>query len=206
MHDRNKRSHTSSTLYTHQGVVGDEDELTDTLISAESSINGRNIILERCQLDRSRVKAARHLRMIRCALRVVDAANSDLDQNGWKDVTVTESRFTGAKLNGSILTDVSFTASLMNLMQIQNAKMKNVRFEQCDLRGAYFNGSSMPGTVFEGSNLTAADFSGADITGSDLRRAIIEDIHIAPDQLRNVIVTSDQALYLTRLFGLDVRE
>ncbi|MCO5223794.1 MAG: pentapeptide repeat-containing protein [Thermomicrobiales bacterium] len=64
----------------------------------------------------------------------------------------------------------------------------------------------MPGTIFEGSNLTGADFSGADITGSDLRRAIIEDIHIASDQLRNVIVTSDQALYLTRLFGLDVRE
>lgn len=196
----------SRTLYTHVGVVGDEDEIVGALISEENEINGHHIVLDGCRLERARVITAPYARILKSGLHIVDAANANLEQNGWKDVTVAGSRFTGARLNGSVLTGVKFTECRMNLMQIQNTKMKRVRFEQCDLRGAFFNGTSMPGTVFEGSNLTGADFSLADITGSDLRRAIIEDIRIAPDQLSKVIVSSDQAIYLARLFGLDVRE
>lgn len=203
---RPKQTAVISTLYTIEGAIGDEDELESTLITSESEINGHHIVLDTCQVDRARIIAASHIRLTRSTLRVVDAANADIEQSGWRDVTVSESRLTGAKLNGSVLSNVVFMETRMNLMQIQNAKMKNVRFERCDLRGAYFNGSSLPGTIFEGSNLTGADFSGADITGSDLRRAIIEDIRIAPDQLNKVIVSSDQALYLARLFGLDVQE
>lgn len=94
----------------------------------------------------------------------------------------------------------------MNLMQSQVSTLQEVRFEQCHLRGAYFNGCDMSGTVFEGSDLTGADFSGAVIVGCDFRRATIEDIRVAPEQMTGVIVTSDQALYLARLFGLDIQE
>lgn len=94
----------------------------------------------------------------------------------------------------------------MNLMQCQLSTLQGVRFEQCDLQGAYFNGSNLSGTRFAGSDLTGADFSGAVLTGCDFRRATIQDIRVAPEQLRGVIVTSDQALYLARLFGLDIQE
>lgn len=206
MHRKRKRPLPESVLYTHVGTIGDEDEIESAFISIDYPINGHHIVLERCRIERPQIIYAPHIRMLKCSLTGVDAANANIEEAGWKDITVSESRFTGVRLNGSVLTDVTFVESRMDLIQIQNAKLKNVRFEQCDLRGAFFNGCSMSGTVFAGSNLTGIDFSGADINGSDLRRAIIEDIRIAPDQLTKVIVTSDQALYLARLFGLDVRE
>ena len=61
-------------------------------------------------------------------------------------------------------------------------------------------------TIFDSCDLTEADFSQADITGSDLRRSRIEGIRIGPEQLRGVIVTHDQALYLAGLLGLVIQD
>ncbi|MCA9832833.1 MAG: pentapeptide repeat-containing protein [Thermomicrobiales bacterium] len=206
MHQKSKRSIALGTLYTHEGVVGDETEIDAAHITDDSAIAGRFIVIEGSLIERVHVGDCPNLRLTRCELRTVDAANADIENAGWRDLRISDSRFTGARLNNAVMSKVSFTQSRMEMMQLQNAKLKGVRFEQCDLRGAFFNGTNMPGTILEGSNLTGADFSTANITGSDLRRAIIEDIRIAPDQLTKVIVSSDQAIYLARLFGLDVRE
>ena len=141
-----------------------------------------------------------------CQWKMVDAANADMERSGWRESEVVDSRFTGASINWAHVAKTGFIACKLNLLQCQMAKLQDVRFEQCDLRGAYFNNSAMPGTVFVGSDLTGADFSGATITGCDFRRANIEDIRVAPEQMAGLIVTSDQALYLTRLFGLDIQE
>lgn len=196
----------SSLLYTHDGELGDESEFENTSLSAGSLINGRSIVLEQCQVNRTRIVHAHGIRLTSCALETVDAANAVFDESGWRDVIVRESRWTGAQINFTHVAAVTFEHCQMNHTQLQECTMKNTRFENCDLRGAFFNGSKMMGTVFSGSNLTGADFSRAEITGSDFRRANIEDIRIAPEQLQDVIVTQDQALYLGRLFGLDVRE
>ena len=196
----------SRLLYTHYEEVGNETEVVDTRFESGSLINGRSVVLEYCQLNRTRIIHAAAIRFTKCELETVDAANAVLDESGWNQVRVHESRWTGAQLNFAHMADVMFDQCQMNHAQLQECTLKNTRFEHCDLRGAYFNGSKMEGTVFAGSNLTGADFSRADITKCDFRRANIEEIRIAPDQLRGVIVTQDQALYLARLLGLDVRE
>lgn len=193
-------------LYTHVDVVGDESEFHLTKFEAGSEIDGRSVVLDECVLNRTRLLRAPAVRVQQSHLEVVDAANANLDESGWRDVRVHESRFTGAQINFAHMIRTVFDTSLMDHCQLQECTLKGVSFLNCDMRGAYFNGSQMQGTVFEGSNLAGADFSRAVISKCDFRRTNIEDIRIAPDQLRGVIVTPDQALYLARLLGLDVRE
>ena len=196
----------SRLLYTHSDEVGGETEFETTRFETGSLINGRSVVLEYCQLNRTKIIHAPAIRLTKCELETVDAANAVLDESGWNNVRVHESRWTGAQMNFAHMTDVMFDQCQMNHAQLQECTLKNTRFEHCDLRGAYFNGTKLQGTVFAGSNLNGADFSRADITKCDFRRASIEEIRIAPEQLQGVIVTQDQALYLARLLGLDVRE
>lgn len=203
---RRKPIHAASLLYTQGSETGDEAEHHLTRFEPGSVINGRGVVLEECSLNRTRILQAPAFRVQRTDLEVVDAANANLGESGWRDTRIHESRFTGAQLNFTHMIRTEFDACQMNHVQLQECTLKEVRFDNCDLRGAYFNGSQMQGTVFEGSNLAGADFARAVIAECDFRRTNIEDIRISPDQLRGVIVTADQALYLARLFGLDVRE
>lgn len=204
---RDKRSKLDrSLLYTQQGEVSDDAELYRAALGNDVVISGSGVTMHLCDLRRSTITSAPAIQIRESSLKTVDAASADLERSGWSDCKVAESRFTGARLNSAHIRRCTFSECRMNLMQSQVSTLQEVRFEQCDLRGAYFNGTDMPGTVFEGSDLTGADFSGAVITGCDFRRATIEDIRVAPEQMTGVIVTSDQALYLARLFGLDIQE
>lgn len=201
-----KTSTRNSLLYTHEGGVGDDAELTMSALGANVILEGSGIGLQQCTLSQSTVRSAIGIQVRQCHWKIVDAANADMERSSWRESEISESRFTGARLNSSHLAKCTFVGCRMNLLQCQLATLQDVRFEQCDLRGAYFNRSVLSGTVFEGSDLTGADFSGATITGCDFRRATIEEIRVAPEQMTGVIVTADQALYLARLFGLVIRE
>jgi uncharacterized protein YjbI with pentapeptide repeats len=196
----------ASLLYTFRGRVGDDEDLCLALLGADVIIDGRGSSLQQCALSLSMIRNAEGIQVRGCRWQTVDAANAELDRSGWRDSEIVGSRMTGARINSAHLGKCRFVACKMHLLQCQLSTLIDVRFEQCDLRGAYFNGSAMSGTVFEGSDLTGADFSGATITGCDFRRATIDDIRVAPEQMSGVIVTSDQALYLARLFGLDIQE
>ncbi len=196
----------SRFLYTHKDGVGDESELHLAAVGSEVIIVGSGVLLEQCVLNQSTVLGAPGVQVRQCNWNTVDAANADMERSGWRDTEIIDSRFTGARLNSSHITRCAFVRGKMNLLQCQMATLQGVRFEDCDLRGAFFNRTTMAGTVFVGSNLSRADFSGAGIAGCDFRRANIEDIRVAPEQLTGVIVTADQALYLARLFGLDIQE
>jgi uncharacterized protein YjbI with pentapeptide repeats len=194
------------TLYTVSGRVGPESDLVNAALVEDSVLAGTGISLVACEIRGGRILQAERLIMRGCHLEMVDAASARMERSGWRDSTTTGSRFTGASLNEANMDRVVFSDCRMNLMQCQSSKLRNVKFEACDLRGAYFNGSDLTGTGFEGSDLTGADFSGTTLARCDFRRAIIADIRVAPEQLMGVIVTSDQALYLARVFGLDIRE
>ncbi len=194
------------TLYTITGEVGSESELTNARTDDSTVISGTGISLVESDVRRTRVRHAPGITIRKCQLESVDAAAADLVRSGWRDVSVSDSRFTGARLDGANLSLVVFDRCKMNLIQCQLSKLRNVRFDACDLSGAFFNDSDIAGTVFEGSDLTGADFSGANLQGCDFRRANVQDIRVGPEQLKGVIVTSDQALYLARLLGLEIRE
>lgn len=174
-------------------------------IADDRLANGR---IERSVLDAVRLIGADASSLL---VRACDLQRCDLSGATMEAASLIRCRIDGCKLTGStldraILRDTVFMECRADLLRLQHAQLEHVRFERCQLRSAFFNGASMPKTVFEECDLTDADFSGADISDSDLRRSRIEGIRIAPDQLRGVIVSHDQALYLAGLLGLVIRD
>jgi uncharacterized protein YjbI with pentapeptide repeats len=179
--------------------------LVDTSISGSRLANGRidesifeGVVLHAADASSLIVRSAGFFRSDLSLASLAGASFSTCVLDGCK--------LTGVRLNRAVLKDVSLNECRTDFAQFQYAKLQRVRFERCNLKHAYFNGATMRKTVFEGCDLTGADFSGADISGSDLRRSRIEDIRLAPDQLRGVIVTHDQAIYLAGLLGLVIRD
>jgi uncharacterized protein YjbI with pentapeptide repeats len=143
----------------------------------------------------------RHVELMQC-----DWSNAHVESASWVACAVEGSKLTGTRLNRCVFKDVTITDCRADFVQFQEARFERVVFDNCSLGQSFFTGAQMAGTIFDGCDLTGADFSHALITGSDLRRSRIEDIRIAPEQLRGVIVTQDQAIYLAGLLGLDIRE
>lgn len=141
-----------------------------------------------------------------CTLEQCDLSNAKLNHTAFIATRLQSCKGIGLQINTGTLRQVLLEDCQFEMAQFQYTRMQEVRFEQCMLRGAFFNGAQVAGTVFDGCDLTGCDFSGADISGSDFRRSRIEDIRVAPDQLRDVVVTSDQAVYLAGLIGLRIRE
>jgi uncharacterized protein YjbI with pentapeptide repeats len=143
----------------------------------------------------------RHVGLMQC-----DWSNASIESSSWVTCAMEGSKLTGTRLNRSVFKDVAVTDCRADFVQFQEARFQRVFFDTCILQQAFFNGAQMPGTTFDACDLSGADFSHAVITGSDVRRSRIEDIRIAPEQLRGLIVTQDQAIYLAGLFGLDIRD
>lgn len=195
-----------SRLYTISTSPETDDQLEFARLISPARLAGPGVILDQCLIEGVRIVSSTALRSLDSTFQSADGANADLTGSSLIRTLVTESRLTGVKLNDAYISETIFSDCLMPMAQVQQVKTKRVRFERCNLKGAFFNGSQLAGAVFEACDLRGADFSGADIQGADLRRSSIDDIRLDPSQLKGVIVTSDQALYLARLIGLMVRE
>jgi uncharacterized protein YjbI with pentapeptide repeats len=113
-------------------------------------------------------------------------------------------KLTGALLNRSLLQDVRFVECRADYAEWQGITAQRVDFIGCNLDHAYFNDADLTGVRFRDCDLRHADFTNAQLAGADFRGSNLEEIVIAVDQLRGVKVTTDQAIYLCGLIGLDI--
>jgi uncharacterized protein YjbI with pentapeptide repeats len=134
-----------------------------------------------------------------------DFSNTQLFEARWTRVVLRDCKLVGARLNQASLRDVRLERCSAELIQMQQAKCERVAFSGCRFRGGMFNDSTLANVQFDGCDLREADFMGASVSGVDFRNSDLDGIRIGPEQLRGVIVTSDQALYLAGAMGLDIR-
>ncbi|HWV36019.1 MAG TPA: pentapeptide repeat-containing protein [Thermomicrobiales bacterium] len=133
-----------------------------------------------------------------------DFSNATLDTSRWTRIEAESCKFTGAVFNQTLLQDARLSDCRADYAQWQSIKSQGVLFDRCNLHHAFFNNADLSGVRFLDCDLSEADFSHANLAGVDLRGSLLERIVITVDQLRNVTVTSDQALYLCGLIGLRI--
>lgn len=133
-------------------------------------------------------------------------ANANAFQSNWLRVQIYDCKLTGLKLNASILEDVYFKNSNSQLMQIRFAKTKRVIFESCNLKGCDFTNTDLTECQFLNCDLSEAEFSGSVLKGTDLRGSNLEKIKIGTREIKGAIVNTSQALFLSGLLGIDIRD
>ncbi len=144
------------------------------------------------------------LTAVDCRFDACDLSNTTISNARWTRVEATGCKLSGALLNQTLLQDVRFLECRADYAQLQSITSQRVAFEDCSLHHAFFNNADLRGVSFISCDLSKTDFSHAMLEGVDLRGSNLEDIVVTIDQLRGVTVTSDQALYLCGLVGLQI--
>jgi uncharacterized protein YjbI with pentapeptide repeats len=121
-----------------------------------------------------------------------------------------ETQFTDCKFVGSMFDRCTF-----DLLQVRGGNWSHVGLPGADLRRAEFAGvrlreADLTGARLDGASLRDADLSGAWLSGAnlsrcDLRGSDLSAVEPESVELRDAIVTFEQALVIAAAFGLDVR-
>ena len=91
-------------------------------------------------------------------------------------------------------------------MNLSMGKMKHVLFAHSDLQNGSMESCRLTPVGFDTCNLTEVEFSRTPLKGIDLRSSQMAGIRLGIDDLKGVIVSSLQALELTRYLGLVVKD
>jgi uncharacterized protein YjbI with pentapeptide repeats len=138
---------------------------------------------------------------VRCQLSL-----SEWPQSAFTRVAVLDSRATGLRLEQAELQDVRFVGCQLDYAAFPGSKFARVTFEKCRLHHADFGDANLEGTVFAECDLQGAAFVGAKLANVDISTCSGTDLRIEARDVRGLIVNSQQAAALARLFGIVVRE
>ena len=121
-------------------------------------------------------------------------------------VVLRDSRATGMRLESAEFQDVRFIGCHLDYASFTRSKFRRVTFQQCRLRDADFGGADLEGTVFSDCDLQGVTFIGAKLTGTEICTCSGKDIRVEAEDVRGLVVNSQQAAAFAKLFGLVVRE
>jgi uncharacterized protein YjbI with pentapeptide repeats len=195
---------------------GTADELAEEARVARRAFTGidirerwaHHLVIEESRLVDSTMSGAdlEHMTLTHVDAAGTDFSNAQLHDSRFARVALRACRLTGTRLNQATLQEVVLAECTGELMQLQSTKCKRVVFSGCRLRGALLGNVTFEDVRFEGCDLREVDLLGARFSRVDLRGSELDGIRVSADQLRGVIVTADQALYLARSLGLDIRD
>jgi uncharacterized protein YjbI with pentapeptide repeats len=141
-------------------------------------------------------------------VKIIDSNLSNLisyDANFIR-VEISKSKLTGLQLLNPILEHVCIEGSNAQYLQLRFGNCHKVIFKNCDLKGSDFTGTNLTSCEFINCDLTDSEFSGAKLQGTDLRGSNLEKVHIGISEIKGAIVNTSQALYLTGILGIDIRD
>jgi uncharacterized protein YjbI with pentapeptide repeats len=121
-------------------------------------------------------------------------------------VEVRGSRMTGAKLVEGSFESVRFIDCHLEYAMFTDTRFRQVTFESCRLEEADFRGADLTGTAFVNCELRGVDLGRAKLQGADVSSSRCDEIRLAANDVRGLVVSREQAVALATLFGLVVRE
>lgn len=187
-----------------------EEEVCERVFRKESvaGANESNLSLIHCIFDHVIFSECRF-----CGAQLTDVRfeNCDLSNVDFSDSMLYRVEFVGCKLMGTNLSDCVFNQVLFyhcnaRYVNFSMGKMKHVLFAHSDLQCGSMESCRFVPVAFDTCNLTEAEFSRTPLKGIDFRSSQVAGIRLGIGDLKGVVVSSLQALELTRFLGLVVKD
>lgn len=147
------------------------------------------------------------------SLDLVDARFENCDLSGCKftDSRFERVEFLGCRLMGTIFSDSTFKdcrfhASKLDYAIFGFAGIKNCLFDESQMVNCNFQDADIKHSGFENSSLIRAQMSGAKLKGIDFTTCEIDGVGIRLEDLKGMIVSPVQAMELSRLMGLVIKD
>lgn len=121
-------------------------------------------------------------------------------------VEILKSKITGFQLLNPKLENILIESSNAQYLQLRFGHCHNLIFQNCDLKSSDFTGTDLTNCQFLNCDLTDSEFSGSKLIGTDFRGSNLEKIHIGVTEIKGAIVNTPQAMYLTGILGMDIRD
>lgn len=139
----------------------------------------------------------------------VSFRNCDLSGCSFSGCGLREVTFSGCRMMGTNFTDCTLSHCRMEdcqgkYMGLVVCDLKHTVLEDCTLMGGSLSRSKLGKAKVDRCDFTRCDFSGAELTGLDFSRCTIEGATWTIGSLKNVTVTTAQAVELSRLMGLNI--
>lgn len=171
---------------------------------------GRGAEFRRCVLRRCNFRGAqwKNAAFVDVVFEQCDFSNARLPESFFQRVRFKGCKLVGADLVGASLRSVSLQDCQMRMVNLNTAKLNAVSLTGCDAREAAMQSiSEFKSVALAHCDLTAAELLGTRLAGVDLTDCRIDGILLSGQaELRGAIVTPLQALALSRLLGIVIKE
>ena len=115
-------------------------------------------------------------------------------------------KLVGTNLPETILNHCRMQDCNARYLNFSMSKINQAEFTTCDLRNSDFNDCKLTSIAFTNCELVEAEFSHTPLSGIDLSDSHIEGIHVNLPDIRGAIVSTHQAMDLTSLLGLVIKD
>ena len=136
--------------------------------------------------------------------RNCDLSGCSFDRCGLREVTFLDCRMMGTNFSDCTLSHCRLEGCHGKYMGLVVCDLKHSVMEDCNLSGGSLSRCKLDKAKVDRCDFTRCDFSGAELSGLDFSHCTIEGATWTIDKLKNVTVTTAQAVDLARLIGLNI--
>lgn len=140
-----------------------------------------------------------------CVFRGCDFSGSRFTGCGTLRCRWEECKAVGADLTGLRLWHFTAEEGNFRYANFAGVRMKAVAFAGCDLTEAVLAGCDLGKAALTGCRMQRCNVSQTPLAGIDLTTDDIDGLLLTGGELKNAVVTTDQAAQLARLFGVVIR-
>ncbi len=140
----------------------------------------------------------------RVVFRDCDLTGCSFSECGLRQVTFLGCRMLGTNFSDCTLTGCRFEDCQGKYMGLVACTLKQPVLSDCSMSGGSLSRSKLQRPSISRCDLTRCDFSGAELGSVDLSTSAIDGATWTISQLKNITVTTAQAIDLARLMGLNI--
>lgn len=134
-----------------------------------------------------------------------DFSNISMQECEFRRVVFQSCRLTGCDMSGSHLQDVQMMRSQAGYLNLNNTHLQSCLWQNCIFAEASMNYMKNSNLEIQSCDFTKTEWANTNLLGLDMSDSIIDGIAVNAENLKGVIVNSEQAIAMARLLGIHVK-
>lgn len=178
-----------------------EDTLFSCLELPHIHLDGcyfKNVVFEECKFS--------HIDMMDCIFEGCDLSNIYMGEGCMHRCEFHNCRMIGADYSNMVIKNVYFDTNSNRYGNYSCSKIQNCSFKNMDMTSSNFNDLQFKDVLFQECNLALCEFIHTILQKIDVSTCNIEGITLTIDSMKGLCVSPAQALELSRLLGLNIKE
>jgi uncharacterized protein YjbI with pentapeptide repeats len=127
---------------------------------------------------------------------------SKFPNSGWRIVLIDGARCSGMQVTNSILKNITFKKSKLELVNFRFSNLENVIFEDCILNDVDFYNAKLKNVEFINCMINNITFASAKMVNVDVSKSQIEDIK-GMNSLKGITISYDQLMQMAPYFATE---